>query len=365
MNSIDERRMWEALALAEQGRGKVAPNPLVGAVVVKNGKIVGQGFHARFGAAHAEVVALADAKERARGATLYVTLEPCSHFGKTPPCTNCIIHSGVRRVVVAQKDPNPLVNGKGLKELTRAGIAVEVGVLAQEARRQNEWYRKFVTTRTPFVLLKLSSTLDGKIATKSGESRWVSSYEGRVYAHKLRSEMDAILVGAGTILIDNPKLTTRLVKGRNPVRVVLDSNLQIPLAAAVLNGAGEVIVFTNRQKGIKVRKLERMGVEVVRINRDSANKNYLCWYEILKELGSRSITSLIVEGGAIVASSALKAKIVDKVAIVYAPKILGVGKAFSDGLAVKHLNQALLVKSCEIKCLGRDFLVEGYLCSRG
>jgi len=359
--------MLEALALAERGRGYVAPNPLVGAVVVKNGKIVGRGYHARFGAAHAEASALLQAKGKARGATLFVTLEPCSHFGKTPPCTGCVIDSGVKRVVVAMKDPNPLVNGKGLRELKKAGIAVETGVLAGLAQRQNESYCKFITERMPFVLLKLSSTLDGKIATTSGESRWVASYEGRIYAHKLRSEMDAILVGAGTIRRDNPKLTTRLVKGRNPVRVVLDTNLTIPLQADVLKGEGKVIVFADRLKNksaTKVFRLEKMGVEVVGVRRDPRNKNYLRWNDILRELGRRSITSLIVEGGAMVASSALQAGIVDKIAIVYDPKILGVGLAFSDGIKVKHLSQAIEVTSGELRCLGRDFLFEGYLCSR-
>lgn len=360
----DERWMREALVLAEKGRGQVSPNPLVGAVVVKHGKILGHGYHARFGSAHAETVALLEAGGEAKGATLYVTLEPCSHFGKTPPCTNCIIDSGITRVVIGHKDLNPLVNGRGIEELKKAGMAVEVGLLAKEVRQQNEWYFKYVTKKTPFVLLKLSSTLDGKIATRSGESRWVSSYEGRVYAHKLRSEMDAILVGIGTILNDNPKLTTRLVKGRNPVRVVLDANLKIPFKANVLKGTGKVIVFTNRPKGIKGKKLAKMGVAVVGVSRDSMNKNYLDWKEVLKELGKRSIISIIIEGGATVASSALKAGVVDKIAIVYGPKILGTGLAFSDGLSVKHLHQALEIKSYGLKSLGKDFLFEGYLCSR-
>ena len=249
--------MQTAIALARKGIGKTSPNPAVGAVIVKNGRIIGKGYHKKAGRAHAEINALKQAGIKAKGAEMYITLEPCNHFGRTPPCTDVIIKAGIKKVFIGMKDPNPLVAGKGVRRLRSAGMDVEVGILEDECRGINEAYIKYITTKTPFVTLKLASTLDGKIATAAGESKWITGEDARRFAHRMRREADAVMVGIGTVLKDNPELTTRLVKGKDPIRIVVDSQLRIPVNAKVLNKkrGGIIIATTKPVKGGRIKAL--------------------------------------------------------------------------------------------------------------
>src|SRR3989304_899935 len=230
----DEKWMKRVLRLAGAGRGRTSPNPLGGAVLVKNGKGVGEGYHARIGEAHAEIVALRQAGEEARGAVLYLNLEPCTHYGRTPPCVPQVIKAGLKRVVIGTKDPNPVVNGKGIETLRKSGLDIKVGVLEKECKRLNEGFCKYILGKEPFVILKVAATLDGKIATRNGNSKWISGEASRRFVHKLRDQVDGIIVGTGTVLKDDPMLTTRIKGGRNPYRIILDSRLRIPKKAKVI-----------------------------------------------------------------------------------------------------------------------------------
>jgi diaminohydroxyphosphoribosylaminopyrimidine deaminase/5-amino-6-(5-phosphoribosylamino)uracil reductase len=350
--------MHQALQLAEKGRGFVSPNPVVGAIIVKNGKIIGKGYHKQFGKAHAEVNALNDAKGKVRGATLYVTLEPCTFYGKTPACVNTLINSGLKRVVVAAKDPNPKVFCKGIEILKKAGIEIKVGVLEKEAKKQNEGYFKFVTKKLPYVILKIASSLDGKIALLNGESKWIDSKVSRDFSQRLRREADAILVGINTILRDDPWLTCRIDPKKKLRKVILDAKLKTPLNAKVLKH-NNTIIFTSVNDSLKRKTLSQKGVEIIRIK---ANINgILSWNEILKELYKRGIGIVLIEGGATVASSALKAEIVDKISLFLAPKLLGRGLSFTDGIHLNDLKQAIKLKEYRVRQIGTDTLIEGYL----
>ncbi len=340
---VDEKWMEECLRLALKGKGWTSPNPMVGAVIVKDGELIAKGYHKRFGEDHAERIALKRAGRRAEGATLYVNLEPCVHYGHTPPCVDFIIEKGIKRVVIATKDPNPIVNGRGIRRLRAKGIEVKTGVLKREAILLNEVYFKYIRRRIPFVTLKLGCSLDGKIS--SPYKRWITSKESRVYAHKLRSYSDAILVGIETIIKDNPRLTTRLWKGKNPVRVILDSHLRIDKDARVLKEKGKTIIFSSKGGEIK-------GAEVIKIR----EKDGLLWRDILKELGKREIASLLIEGGARIASSALNAGIVDKILLFYAPEFLGEGLSFT-----QNLLKPIRLKSYRLEKIGKDILLEGYV----
>lgn len=359
-----------ALTLAKRGIGKTSPNPAVGAVIVKSGKIVGRGYHKKAGLAHAELNALKQAGANAKGADMYVTLEPCNHFGKTPPCTDAVIKAGIKRVFIGMKDPNPLVAGKGIKRLRHAGIYAEAGILESECKLINEAYIKHVTTKTPFVTLKLASTMDGRIAASTGESKWITGENARKAAHKMRAEADAVMVGIGTILKDNPELTVRLVKGRNPIRIVADSRLSIPLNARVLNPEkGGIIIATIKetsqkpeirsQKYKKTKRLKDKGAEVLALR----SKNGMVDLKtLMKELGKREITNLVIEGGSTLAASAIKQGVVDKVAIFLAPKLLGKeGLPMIGELGIKRLADAIHLNKLKYKKMGEDILVEGYV----
>jgi len=351
--------MAEALDLAKRGCGRVSPNPMVGAVLARNGRVVGRGWHRRFGGPHAEVEAIADAGRKAEGATLYVTMEPCCFHGKTPACTSAVPLAGIKRVVAATLDPNPRVNGKGMHLLRRRGIRTAVGLLAGEARRLNEGYFTSLRKHRPFVILKVAATLDGMIADTSGHSQWLTGPQARAFGHRLRLQADAILAGVKTVIADDPLLTCRMRPPKQLVRVILDSDLNTPPASHLLKEPGPVLVFTASSDAARAERLWARGVEVLRVKR--APDGLLRWPDILSELHRRQLQTILVEGGATIASSALEAGIVDKVYAFQSPKILGPGKLFSHGLATRRLKQAIELKRVEHRCLGPDFLTEGYV----
>lgn len=359
-DEADKRYMRMALDLALQGAGRTSPNPLVGAVLVRGGKVVATGYHRRAGGDHAEVVALKSAGRKARGAALYINLEPCSHYGRTPPCTLSVIQAGVKTVVAGMADPNPLVSGQGIRALRRAGIQVRLGVLQEESRRLNEAFTKYITRRIPFVILKIAASLDGKIAAATGHSRWVTGPEARRRVHEMRSCVDAVLVGVGTIVADNPQLTCRIPGGRNPIRVVLDSTLRMPLSSRVLHERGETIVVAGPRAPIKkARAIEKLGAEVWRMPlRDGA----VPFASVLRAMGKRAMVSVMIEGGAATAGRALGEKVVDKVCFFYAPKIIGGdGLDMIAPLGVKKMIQSKQLKNLAVEKVGADLLVTGYL----
>jgi len=361
---IDEKYMRMALALAAKARGRTSPNPMVGAVVVKSGKVVSRGYHTKAGAPHAEALALARAGEKAKGATLYVTLEPCSHTNKrTPPCAPLVVKSGVKRVVVAMVDPNPQVSGDGIRTIRKAGIEVATGVREQEAKHLNEAYVKQVTKRMPFVTLKIAQTLDGRTATASGESKWITGEEARKEGRRLRDINDAILVGINTVLKDDPSLTTRVPGGRDPVRIILDSRLRIPMTAKVVRGrstAPTIVVTLASAPEAKIRKLQEAGVEVL-VCRSQEGRVDL--RHLMKTLAGRGILSVLVEGGSEVHASALKAGIADKVALFIAPLFMAGRDALPSigGVSPLRLRGAVALHGMIVRWVGRDIQVEGYL----
>lgn len=358
----DEKFMRECLRLARHGAGAVSPNPMVGAVVVHQGKIIGRGWHKQYGGAHAEVHAIAAVKDATllRESTLYVNLEPCSHFGKTPPCADLIIEKKIPRVVIGCKDPFKKVSGRGIKKLREAGVSVTVGVLEKEAERLNEAFIKFHKKGVPFVALKLAQTLDGKIATKTKESKWITSEMARAYSHQLRAEADAVLIGTGTALADNPSLTVRFVKGRNPMRVLLDRKLRVPLHANIFNKDAKTLVITSKvnRKHPKLKALARQDVETcfVTEKNDELNLN-----EVLEILHERKVLLVMIEGGAKLIASFLRTKLCDKLHLFIAPKILGADALSSIGqLNLRHLEDSIELHELSLKVLGDTLLVEGY-----
>ena len=363
-----EAHMKRAIELAEKGRGFTSPNPMVGAVVVKDGRIVGEGWHRGAGLAHAEVEAINDAGEKARGADIYVTLEPCNHFGKTPPCTRKILDAGIRRVFVSVVDPNPFVKGGGIAFLKDKGIEVEVGVCRDAGETLIEdfiWYVK--NRKRPFVILKCASTLDGRIATRTGDSRWVTNEKSRAHVHLLRHSVDAILIGSGTLFADNPSLTAR-VKGmdtRDPRRVILDSQLSIDPGARVITGpsnADTIIMTAMDAPSHKRKMLEDAGVTVVAVGQSpgSAGLDLDAVMEILGEMG---VMSLLIEGGGKVVASALAAEVVNKVMFFMAPKILGGddGIPVCRGRGPKLMKDAFFLRRVDMMRFDDDFLIQGYL----
>ncbi|HET6673685.1 MAG TPA: bifunctional diaminohydroxyphosphoribosylaminopyrimidine deaminase/5-amino-6-(5-phosphoribosylamino)uracil reductase RibD [Nitrospiraceae bacterium] len=364
----DEQYMSLALRLAAKGRGRTSPNPMVGAVVVAGARIVGQGYHRRAGGPHAEVFALRQAGKRAAGATLYVTLEPCGHINKrTPPCVPLILESGVRRVVIAQIDPNPLVGGRGIRELKAAGLHVEVGCCcARQARRLNVVYSHWMRTGRPFVIMKAGMTLDGKIATASGESQWITGQAARRDAHRLRSQVDAVLIGIGTVLRDDPALTARVsdqprrLAPRQPIRIVLDSRLHIPLKARVLSGLQEAhtVIATSKTAPVrKIRLLRRRGIDVLVLPERNGQVSLpaLC-----RQLGRLRITSLLVEGGSTVNASLIRNNLPDRVVLYVAPLLLGGedAKGLIGGLSPKHLRESVVLEGVTIRQAGHDMVIE-------
>ncbi len=334
--------MRRALRIARKGEGRVSPNPMVGAVIVRDGRIIAEGYHRCCGANHAETNALMAAQGPVKGATLYVTLEPCSHHGRTPPCVEALIASRIGRVVIGTVDPNPLVCGKGIEALRRRGIETTVGVLDEECRRLNEIFFKFIRTGIPFVTVKFAQTLDGRIATSEGHSRWISSPASLRFAHRLRATHDAILVGAGTVLKDDPELTCRLVPGRNPLRLVVDSRLRIPPDSRLFAGApGErgIVATTERAPGRRRRLFEKRGIELFTLEPDQTGQVDLG--DLLRTLGRRGTASLLVEGGAALITSFLKAGLADRMIVVLAPKIVGEGINAIGDLGIRRMDDAL------------------------
>ncbi len=359
-SSEDARWMRRALSLAARGRGKTSPNPPVGAVVVKEGRLVGQGWHRAAGLPHAEVEALRQAGEAARGATLYVTLEPCNHFGKTPPCTEVVLAAGVARVVFGQADPNPRVAGGGGERLAAAGLTVARS-LAAECARFNEAWTKWVRTGLPFVVLKGAVSLDGRIATASGDSKWLSCEASRRLAHRLRAGHDAILIGIGTALADDPRLTCRLARGRNPLRVVVDSKLRLPPAARLLACPGKTLVACAKGAPRKARAaLEGAGAEVALLPPDAAGRVDLP--SLLIELGRRGVVSLLIEGGSEVNAAALAAGLVNKLWVFVTPRLLGGREALGlvGGAGAATVAQAFNLRFEQVRRVGCDLLVEAY-----
>jgi len=353
----DREYMKRALDLAARAIGRTSPNPVVGAVVVKDGEVVGEGYHEGAGRPHAEVCALKAAGEKAHGATLYVTLEPCCHHGRTPPCTDAIISAGVKRVVAAMVDPDPRVRGRGLDLLRKAGVDISVGLLACKAVELNEPFVTFKTLGRPMVILKWAMTLDGKIASRTGASRWITGEEARRVVHRLRDRYDAVCVGVGTVLADDPALTCRIPGGRNPVRVVLDSNLRTPQGALVIGRDGRCLIFTASDNREKRERLEEAGATVVRVAPTCAGVDIS---EVLARLGDMGILSLLVEGGAQVHGSFVAAGLVDRVYAFVSPKLMG-GKTAPGpvgGPGATHPSEALPlgdIKVVEVE--GGDLLI--------
>jgi diaminohydroxyphosphoribosylaminopyrimidine deaminase / 5-amino-6-(5-phosphoribosylamino)uracil reductase len=359
-----EAYMHMALELAANGAGYVSPNPMVGAVVVKDGRVVGRGYHQAVGGPHAEVNAIDDAGDKAQGATIFVTLEPCNHHGRTPPCTQKIIEAGIRQAVVAMADPNPHVAGGGNAYLKSRGIDVSCGVCEAEAAELNESFIKYIRSRHPFVVLKMAATLDGRIATRTGDARWVTGPRARAFVHQLRHDMDAIMVGVGTVLADDPELTTRLEKGRgvDPVRIVLDTHLNVSPEIRMLNlssNSETLIVCGPDASAQKKTLLEEKGAGVLEV---PLKDGHIDLKILMERLGARGITSLLVEGGAHVAGSALKAGVVDKVHYFYAPKILGGedGIPMCAGQGPEKMDDCMPLHDTRVSRVGDDILVTGY-----
>lgn len=366
---LDRLYMRRALRLAAKGRGRTSPNPMVGAVIVSRGRIVGQGYHHRAGEPHAEVLALRAAGKQARGGTLYVTLEPCCHIRKrTPPCVPALVDSGLRRVVIAMPDPNSQVKGRGVSHLRRAGIDVTVGCCREDSEQLNEAYMYWIKTGRPFLTLKAAMTLDGKLATASGESRWITGREARLHVHRLRSQVDAIMVGIGTVLQDDPQLSSRLPGKavRQPLRVVMDSHLRIPLTAKLLSmrlGGDVVIATTGQAPKPRIEQLERLGATVLIL---PASQGRVSLHACLTELGRRGITSLLLEGGSEMNASALSTGLVHRLHLYVAPALLGGqdAKGVFGGTAPTSLADAILVKNIQVKRIGRDLFIDAIVAPR-
>jgi len=349
--------MQLALSEAQKGQGLTSPNPCVGAVVAKGDRVIAKGYHSYWGGPHAEVQALKLAGQRAKGATLYVTLEPCSSWGKTPPCTDAIIRSGVREDVVAMEDPNPLVDG--YKELKFRGLKTKIGILNETAENLNEFYNKYSKKKRPFVILKLATSLDGKIATSTGDSKYITSKDSRKHVHQIRNDVDAILVGINTITRDDPLLDSRLVKGKNPIKVIVDSSLKISENAKVLKDPGKVIIATtSKAPKKKIDRLHQKGTTIIILK---AKSGLVDLKELMKELGKAEISSVMIEGGAELAGNAIKEGVVDKVMMFSAPKLIGNGLAPIKNLNIKSVKKAINLKNITSMQIGNDFLVEGYI----
>jgi len=365
---MEERFMRRALQLAEEGKGRVNPNPLVGVVIVKGGRVIAEAYYERFGGVHAEALALERAGSAARGAELYVNWEPCVAYpGKrTPPCVDAIIRAGIRRVIVAMRDPTPQINGRGIRKLKEAGIEVIEGLLEAEAKRLNEFRAKYAAKGLPFVALKLAMTADGKIATRTGDSKWISSEESLKFAHELRARYAAVLVGIGTVLRDDPQLTVRRVEGRDPLRVVLDSKGRIPLKASVLHVESEApTVVATCEMPVKYEgQLRRLSsstkIDVWRLPKDPQGRVDL--KVLLERLGKSQVDSLLVEGGSTVAASFLEERLLDKLILIIAPKVAGGQEAPTPlgGEGVERMEEAIPLRESSMRALGPDFVYEGY-----
>lgn len=351
--------MQRALDLAAKGRASTSPNPMVGAVIVKGGRIVSEGWHARAGSDHAEIVAIKNTKERVKGSTLYVTLEPCHHWGRTPPCVDAVIEHDFKEVIIAVKDPNPLTAGKSIRKMKQAGIKVTVGVCEEQARKLNEVFFKYMTKKMPFVTAKIAQTLDGKIATAAGSSKWITSEKTRNYAKSLRKNFDAILVGINTVLKDNPVLSAPGKPGFK--KIVVDSQLRMPISAKLFEkgkAAKDVILaVTSRAPAARIKKFQTKGATVIVCPLKSGRVDLK---SLFKTLAEREITSVLMEGGSHVIGSALKDKLVDRLHIYVAPKIIGDREAKSSivGINIKDVSKSLQCKIARAERIGEDLFIE-------
>ncbi len=363
-DSKDERFMKLAISLAKKGGAKTKSNPLVGAVIVKGGQIVAKGYHEVYGGAHAELQALrAAGLENLGGATMYVSLEPCCHFGKTPPCSEAIIKSGIARVVVASFDPNPIVAGKGVAKLKQAGIAVDVGLLDEQQRQMNEKYWYYMENKMPFVTMKAAMTLDGKIATKDGNSKWISSEKSRRFTRRMRGEHQGIMVGVNTVIADNPRLTTRIKGEANPLKIVVDPKLKLPLNSTVVENAGieELTVFTSKYADSGRRaKLEKAGAKIIELEEKDGRLDLRSG---LKKLAESGIASILLEGGGSLNFEMLKSNLVQKCVFVVAPKIFGgkYAKTAVEGSGISEIADAVKLGDLNVKRIGGDIFIVGYI----
>ncbi len=366
----DIKFMQRALALAAKAKGMTSPNPMVGAVLVKNGKIIAEGFHKRPGTPHAEAIAIDRAGQEAANSSLYVTLEPCCHVDKrTPPCTKAILNARIQKVFIAMKDPNPKVSGQGINELKMYGVEVASGLLEDKAKRLNEAYIKYITTGKPFVILKVAMTLDGKIATQDGESKWITGEKARTVVHKLRSNVDAIMTAVGTVKADNPSLTVRLYKKRglkNPKRILIDPNLDAPLDFKIFNVPPETIIVTSKNSSQNISfktdekktKLLKKGVLILEYEGDRVDLEWL-----MRRLGEMGICSLMIEGGSSLGASSLNDGVVDRVVFFIAPKIIGGKHSIPaiGGNAFRSLNDAFRIEGVKVSRIGQDIIIDGYV----
>ena len=359
--SYDEKYMRLAMQLAGNAIGRTSPNPLVGAVIVKDNRVVGCGWHRKAGTPHAEVHALNQAGELAQGADVYVTLEPCAHYGKTPPCAKALVEAKVKNVYGGLLDVNPKVAGKGFKILEDAGIHVEYGFLQDELRKQNEVFFKWIEHKKPFIVLKAAMTLDGKIATATGQSKWITNETSRAYGYKLRDIYDGIMVGINTVIEDNPMLTARVDGGKNPIRIVVDSSLRIDINANVVQdkSAKTIVATTDKADKDKILKLQAQDVDVIVVDKDKNDKVDI--EKLLDILGQQNICSILVEGGATLSGSFVARKLVDKVYFFIAPKIVGGKEAKTPvaGTGILNLQEALALKDIQIEKLEEDILIIG------
>jgi diaminohydroxyphosphoribosylaminopyrimidine deaminase/5-amino-6-(5-phosphoribosylamino)uracil reductase len=357
--------MTRALELSKKAVGFVNPNPLVGAVIVKDNRIIGEGYHEYFGGPHAEVNAFANAKEDVEGATMYVTLEPCSHYGKTPPCADAIVRNKIAKVVVGMIDPNPKVSGMGIEILRSNGIEVTTGIMENEIRKTNEIFIKYITDKKPFCIMKTAMTMDGKISTSIGDSKWISNEKSRSYVHELRQMVTGIMVGIGTVVADDPELTTRRQGkiSKNPIRIIIDSTAKISLDAKVLkcdDNTKTIIVTTKFADESKIKAIKQNGAEVIVME----NKNrWVNLKELMSVLGDRGIDSILLEGGSTLNFSALKEGIVDKVITFICPKIFGgsCGKTPVGGQGIEHARDSIVLRDTEVTRFDEDFMIEGYV----
>lgn len=360
--STHEEYMNLALALALKAKGKTSPNPLVGALVVKDGKIVGRGYHQKAGLAHAEVIALEEAGLQAKGARLYVTLEPCAHFGRTPPCVNRIIKSGIKEVIVGMVDPNPLTNGRGIAMLRKHKISVEVGFLEEQLKKANEVFIKYITKKIPFITVKVAESLDGKIATRTGDSKWITSDKSRIYAHRIRKNYDAIMVGVNTVRRDNPKLEAWF--SRKPlVKIVVDSNLSTPADANIFSAGSTVIIATLPTKPGQETANRKALADKARILEVKEKDGQISLKDLFKKLAQLEITNVLVEGGGMLIGSLFDDGLVDKTLFFISPKIIGGKEAIGPvmGKGISRVDKAFKLKDFSLKRIGEDFLVEGYV----
>ena len=362
----DEYWMRRVLRLAEKGRGRTSPNPMVGAVLVKAGRVVGEGYHEKAGNPHAEIVALGRAGKKARGATLYINLEPCTHYGKTPPCAPRVIEAGIREAVIGMEDPNPVVRGRGIRKLKNAGIGVRKGTLEKECRTLNEAFCHFIVGRKPFVILKVAATLDGKIAARSGESKWISGELSRGFVHRLRDRVDGVLVGIGTLLKDDPLLTARVRGARDPFRIILDSRLRIPEEAKVVTNSPSktVIVSTGAAPKRKIERLEKKGVRILIADSEKGRVDLSSCLHMLGEMG---LVTLMVEGGSRVNGAFLDGRLFNKLLLFLSPRLIGDPKAIGvfGGEGFIHLKDAIPLDRIKTRMIGRDILIEGYVAEGG